>query len=198
MLTRKSGTVSTTLLALGTILVGIIFGVSQLCSAKSLKSYLHKNAILAVPPLSSPPPADLIQKAERMPISPRKACWFAIEHLESKGVKDIVICEVHWIAAPLSGYLIDIKGKLTIDHEDYTTFRIGITDGFDEDAGKNPAGKEFVFIAFRKNTKGKSLWIPRPGPDYKFKEGEAMPESLLIYEFLLNRERFETLYDRYP
>jgi hypothetical protein len=139
-----------------------------------------------------------MQNPERKPISPREACYFAIEHCEVKGIKHIVICEVQWIAAPLSGYLIDLTGKLTIDHEDYTTFRIGITDGYEEDTEKNPAGEEFVFIAFGKNTEGKILWYPRPGPDYKPAEEEATPESFFIYEFLLNRDRFETLFDRYP
>ena len=198
MLKRKNRRVSAELFLQTMILVAFIFGPAQLCSAKSLEPYFHKNAILAVPPLSYPPPSDLIPKTERMPISPRKACEFAIEHLERKGIKNIVICEVQWIAAPLSGYLVDTKARLTIDHQDYSTFRIGITDGFDEDTGKNPAGDEFVFIAFRKNAKGEAFWYPRPGPDYKLKEGEAVPESSLIYEFLINRERFETLSERYP
>ena len=71
-------------------------------------------------------------------------------------------------------------------------------DGFDEDVVKSPAVKEFVFIAFGKNTGGKTLWYPHPGPDYKPAEEKATPESFFIYEFLLNRDRFETLFDRYP
>jgi hypothetical protein len=59
-------------------------------------------------------------------------------------------------------------------------------------------GEEFVFIAFGKNTEGKELWHPLPGPDYKPVPGEPMPESYFIYEFLLNRKMFATLYDRYP
>lgn len=198
MLKRKKRIVTKNLFAQCTILVAFVFGLAQLCSAKSLESYLHRNAVLAVSPLSCPPPAHLFPKTKRKPISPRKACVFAIEHLEAKGIRDIVICEVQWIAAPVSGYLVDIKGKLTIEHQDYTTFRIGITDGFHDDSGKHPAGEEFAFIAFRKTTDGKALWYPCPGPDYKLKDGEALPESLLIYEFLLNRKRFETLCDRYP
>jgi hypothetical protein len=179
------------------ILVALVFLGAQLHCEKNIESYLHKNAILAVPPLSSAPPAEL-QNPERKPISPREACYYAIEHCKTKGIKHIVICEVQWIAAPLSGYLIDLTGKLTIDHEEYITFRIGIMDGCEEDAEKNPAGREFVFIAFGKTTEGKTLWYPQPGPDYKPAEGEATPESYFIYEFLLNRDRFETLLDRYP
>lgn len=198
MLKRKKRTVILYLSGRAKILVALVFSGAQLCSAKSIESYLHKNAILAAPPLSFPPPADPMQNPERKPISPREACYFAIEHLEAQGIKHIVICEVQWIAAPLSGYLVDLNGKLTIDHEDYTTFRIGIKDGYEENAEENPAGEEFVFIAFGKNTGGKAIWYPRPGPDYKPAKGEAMPESFFIYEFLLNRDRFETLFDRYP
>lgn len=192
MLKRMDSPVTTDLFVQGLILVAFLFGTTQLCSAKSIEAYLHKNAILAVEPLSHPP-SDLISKTKEMPISPLKACKFAIERLKTKGIKNIVICEVQWIAAPLSGYLVDTKGALAIDHHEYSTFRIGITDGLDEDAGK-----EFIFMAFRKNTNGQAIWYPRPGPDYKLKEGEVVPESLLIYEFLIDRERFETLWDRYP
>jgi hypothetical protein len=94
-----------------------VVGVAQLCAAKSIQSYLHKKAILAVPPLSQPPLPDLIPKKKRMPISPLEACKHAIEHIEAKGIKNIVICEVQWIAAPVSGYLVDTKGKLTLDHQ---------------------------------------------------------------------------------
>ena len=133
-----------------------------------------------------------------MPISPLKACKFAVEHLKKKGIKKIVICEVQWIAAPLTGYLVDTKGKLTIDHKDYSTFRIGITDGYSEDPEKNLAGEEFVFIALGIDAEGEAIWYPSPGPDYKTTSDEAMPESFYIYEFLLNRDRFETLFERYP
>ncbi len=109
-----------------------------------------------------------------------------------------MICEVQWIAAPISGYLVDLKGKLIIDHQDYTTFRIGITDSYDEDTEENLAGKEFVFIALGKNAEGKAIWYPSPGPDYKPTNDEAIPESFFIYEFLINRDRFETLFNRYP
>jgi len=198
MLKKKNKSVIADLLVRGTILVVIVFGMAQQCPAERVDPYLHKNAILAVPPLSCPPPSDLIPRTKGKPISPRKACTFAIGHLRKKGVKDIKICEVQWIAAPLSGYLVDAKGKLTIDHQDYSTFRIGIKDGLDEDAGKNDAGEEFVFIAYGKNPKGEPLWYPCPGPDYKPKDGESMPESLLTYEFLIGRQRFETLCERYP
>lgn len=184
------------LFALGAILLSVVIGISQPCAVKNLESYLHKNAILAVPPLSSPPSTEQIQSSELKPISPHEACCHAIDHLEAKGIKNITICEVQWIAAPLSGYLVDLKGELTLDHNEYTTFRIGIADGSDLEAENNFAGKEFAFIAFRKNTEGKASWYPPPGPDYRPKEGEQMPESLLTYEFLFNRERFETLHDR--
>jgi hypothetical protein len=180
------------------ILGALVSSGAPSCAPNRLESYLHRNVLLAVPPLSSPPPADLVQHSARPPISPLEACGFAIEHFETKGIRDIVICEVHWIAAPLSGYLVDGKGTLTIDHEEYTIFRIGITDGFDQDVEANPAGEEFVFMAFGKTPEGTGVWYPRPGPDDLSTNGEAIPESFFIYEFLLQRERFETLSERYP
>lgn len=135
--------------------------------------------------------------AKGMPIAPRDAVLFAIAHGEAKGITNIVICEVHWIAAPLTGYLVDLLGVLTLDREEYTTFRIGIADGLDEDSDRNPAGKEFVFLALGRDTMGETFWFPRPGPDYRPAKDEAVPDSFFTYEFLLERERFETLYDRY-
>lgn len=198
MMKRKNVPSILCLLGYGAMVGALMTLGLQSCSPNGLESYLHRHAILAVPPLSFPPPAELVQHSAHPPISPREACGFAIEHFEAKGIQDMLICEVQWIAAPLSGYLVDGTGTLTIDREEYTTFRIGITDGFNEDPEANPAGEEFVFMALGKTPEGTNVWYPRPGPDDLSTHGEAMPESFFTYEFLLQRERFETLSERYP
>jgi len=179
------------------LIFSIIFLSNPVYSSqeKNLEQYLHKNAILAVPPLSFPPPHETDKR-----ITPRKACYYAIKHLKEKGIKNIVICEVQWIAAATSGYLIDLKGNFTINNEDYNIFRIGITDGYKSKFKHRSAGEEFVFMALRKTKQGKIYWYPKPGPDYKLKKFEAMPESSFVYEYLLNkknRKRLETLDERY-
>ncbi|MEW6530117.1 MAG: hypothetical protein AB1473_04720 [Thermodesulfobacteriota bacterium] len=162
------------------------------CSASSLDQHLHKDAKL------NTPSATLFQDSKVKPISPREAASFALRRLEAKGVKDIIICEVNWIAGAISGYLVDAKGKATINGTNYSTFRIGIRDGLEAKNGKAAAGEEFVFMARGEKESGQSVWYPSPGPDYKLAPGEAMTKGMLAYEFLLHRDAFESLARRYP
>jgi hypothetical protein len=160
----------------------------------SLDRYLHKNAQLGI----GVPPGELIYPSGPKPISPRQAAFFAVQRLREKGVKEILVCESHWIAAPLSGYLVDCQGKMTIEKKDFSVFRIGIHDGFEKRHGrKSRAGEEFVFIALGWDQTGKPVWYPEPGPDYQLRDGEAYPMELLTYEFLGRREKFESLPFRY-
>jgi hypothetical protein len=176
-------------------IISLLFflGFPYVRSADFLERYLHKNARL-----DTGPPAELLQDSLRKPISPQQASLFAVQHLKTRGVGDIVICEAFWIAAPLSGYLIDALGKTTINGVRYTTFRVGIRDGLEEEGTKRPAGEVFVFIAYGRDSAGQSVWYPSPGPDYTVAQGEAITEDMLAYEFLLGRERFEALSTRYP
>jgi hypothetical protein len=162
-------------------------------AAQSIERYLHKNASLG-----EGPSLELLHQSEHNPISPRQAASFAIGHLKAKGVTDIKICEVNWIAAPLGGYLVDAKGKATIKGRHYSLFRVGVRDGTDEKAGKLLGGELSVFIALGKDRKGRQHWYPSPGPDYSLRQGEDVTEGMLAYEFLLYRDRFETLGKRYP
>jgi hypothetical protein len=157
--------------------------------------YLHKNARLGL----GGPSEDIIASSVSKPISPRQAAFFAVQHLEKKGVKEILVCESHWIAAPISGYLVDCQGKMRIDNKNFTVFRIGIRDGLEAHHGKeSQAGIEFVFMALGRGKNGERIWHPEPGPDFRLKQGEAVPDSFFIYEFLLYREEFESLPIRYP
>ena len=172
----------------GLVCVLLAFAVSGLESKMPrLGDYLHPKA-----QLGSPPAVELFEGI-RPPISPRAACKLALRHLLSKGVKRIVICETHWIAAPLSGYLIDAKGEWSREGRTYTLFRIGVEDGSGPVTQPSAAGREFVFIARGPGEGGKASWHPAPGPDYRVREGETVSEGMLAYEFLLYHRRFEAI-----
>lgn len=173
-------------------------GPARCCSEKDLRLFLHRKAGPAALSPVSPTAGQIQDGLAPVPISPRQACCFAIERLQARSVRRIQICEVLWIAAPLGGYLVDLKGRWTFDGEEFSLFRIGIRDGSEASGGPHlAAGIEFVFIAKGKTASGESRWFPRPGPDYRITGDETWPESFFAWEFLLNREKFETLGDRY-
>jgi hypothetical protein len=162
------------------------------CSAPGTQQYFHPQAAISSD-LSSP----LFDDAEHRPITPRQAALYAIERLQARGVENPVICEAQWIAAPLSGYLVDALGTMESGDATYTLLRVGIRDGLEHADGLRAAGEEFVFLALGRDSSGNSAWHPSPGPDYTPGEGEPV-DDLLPYEFLLWRDRFETLSRRYP
>lgn len=155
--------------------------------AEYIKQFLHKDAILRG--VSIPP------EAQYQAISLEEAIFFALQHLEKKGVKEIEICETRWIVAPFGGFLIDGKGDFYKGDKHYTTFRVGVKDG-SEGNGRDM----FVFMARGKNDEGHFNWYPEPGPDFKPAIGEAFPEELLAYEFFISREdrvNFESIEARF-
>jgi len=173
-------------------LVLVLLSTIGLCFGSSLDQYFHKDCKF------NPPPDWVIDSSKVKPISPRQAAEFAVRRLQARRVKDIAICEVSWITAPLGGYLVDAKGRATINGNDFSSFRVGIRDGSDYWRGNYSAGEEFVFFALGADRSGKSLWYPSPGPDYQLAEGEVMTEGMLAYEFLLRRKDFESLGIRFP
>jgi hypothetical protein len=173
------------------ILVVLLWCSWSVCFPQSIDHYLHKNAFFDLGPSS-----EMLKYSVHKPISHRKAASFAVDHLKAKGVTNIVICEVWWIAAPLGGYLVNALGKATIKDTIYTTFQVGVRDGTDERDGKSLAGEMFVFIALGKDKSGQLHWYPPPGPDIWPPQGVA-DSSVLDYEFILHRERFENLDKRY-
>jgi hypothetical protein len=179
-------------LGLSAILAVFWLSLPIFCPASSVDRYLHKNAQI------DSAPQDLFHGSAMKPILPLQAASFALHRLEARGVRDIVICEISWIAAAVSGYLVDVKGKATINGINYSTFRIGIRDGSEKKNGKSLAGDEFVFIARGEKESGRPVWYPSPGPDYKLADGGDVTEGMLAYEFLLNRKKFESLRSRFP
>ncbi|MCX6558591.1 MAG: hypothetical protein NTW95_14365 [Candidatus Aminicenantes bacterium] len=125
----------------------------------------------------------------------------AVEIFRKRGVGRLCICEVTWIAGAVSGYLVDAQGDLSFEGGHYSLFRLGITDspqGTGYAGFPGSAGAEFVFIAKGRSADGRPLWLPPPGPDTVFTPNMDVSEGMLAYEYLLQRERFETLTDRYP
>lgn len=98
------------------------------------------------------------------PVSEDDASSIARTLLESRGVAGPVICEVHRIEAPLAGYLVDALGSLVVDGIEFSTFRIGVRDGSEQECGDFNAGDEFVFIARGIDAPGPSSGCPHRDP----------------------------------
>jgi hypothetical protein len=161
------------------------------CQNAGVGRYLHPDFTVVWTPPSQEGGGSGVQ-----PVTPEQACQFAVAQLSERGVEDVVICEARWIAAPLGGYLVDAQGVLTRGEDVYRLFRVGVRDGTEETQGMNKAGEEFVFIALGENNSGETAWFPPPGPDLQPSPGEAV-DALLPYEFLMEREQFEALENRY-
>lgn len=73
-----------------------------------------------------------------------QAVFSALLRLGEMGGEDMIVVGVRRIEAPLSGYLVDAAGILTMDCVEYTVFRVGVRDGMDD---PDCAGEEFVFLA---------------------------------------------------
>ncbi len=164
----------------------------------TLDRYLHKNAILGIGVSPIYQPGEAAALSGRIFLTPRTAAAFGVFHLRQMGVRNIVVCESRWIAAAVSGYLIDAAGKCTIDGKNYSVFRIGIRDG--QEARHGPefnAGTQFVFIAMGRDSLGNKIWYPECGPDYHLSAEKNIPPGALSYEYLLHRNAFEDLPARY-
>jgi hypothetical protein len=158
-------------------------------------AYLHPYAKLGIGL-----PGDKILNGKRFPpLMPKKAAAYAVQKLKNRGVSGIIVCESHWIAGAISGYLIDCQGKWVHNKCTYTQFRVGIRDGLEAKYGEAyQAGTEFAFIALGSDRQKKPLWYPVPGPDYSLKPGESVTNEMLAYEFLLWKKKFLSLAKRYP
>lgn len=128
-------------------------------------------------------------------VGTERAAWLASELLAARGVKDIEVFDVLWIAAPLTGYLINATGVLQMGDARFLAFRVGLRDGQEEEGNECTAGEEFAFIALGYDEEGRQVWHPAPGPDFRPGKEESYPCELLVYEFLSpeDRERLESL-----
>lgn len=151
----------------------------------NIQDYLHPEALIQKLKLSD---NELFENI----ISSEEAIKYAVLFLKEINIENILICEVKWIVAPLGGYLIDGFGLFEYEDSIFETFRVGVRDG-----SEGNSGEEFVFIARSIDVDGSTIWYPYPGPDYEFPEDEEIPEGYFNFEFLLDRERFESLDERY-
>ena len=117
------------------------------------------------------------------------ACFTALYSLYEMGADSIVICSVTRIEAPLSGYLVDATGVLSLDGADYSIFRVGIRDG-EENA--DWAGTEFVFLAAGFYDSGEAYLYP-PGANAEDPGDNFAWEQ----EFLLDPEDFFSIPERF-
>ena len=144
-----------------------------------------------------PPPVEEVQTSSSV-ISPMAAAESAAVALQRHGVEQPVICEARWIAGAVSGYLVDALGNLAIGDARYSAFRVGIRDGAEARYGPAfRAGAVFTFFAMGLDSAGARIWYPSPGPDITPAEADSVSSGALAYEFLLDREAFQTLPRRY-
>ena len=80
------------------------------------------------------------------PISARRALRSAVSSLEARGVRDIRLCSIDWIVAPLGGAIIHALGRWENGGASFRAFAVGIQDGTDVKHGL-AGGAEFFVLA---------------------------------------------------
>ncbi len=164
--------------------------------ASMARPFVHPRAVIQ----GSPEPFRADFKTKGV-LTAEDAVNRAVGIMRKRGIARLCICEVSWIAAPVSGYLVDAQGDLSLDGGRCSLFRLGITDS-PQGSGSlefpEGAGEEFVFIARGVDAAGRTLWFPPPGPDCRPGPQQETTMGMLAYEYLLGRQRFETLPERYP
>jgi hypothetical protein len=80
------------------------------------------------------------------PISARRALRSAVSSLEARGVRDIRLCSIDWIVAPLGGAIIHALGRWENGGVSFRAFAVGIHDGTEVNYGL-AGGAEFFVLA---------------------------------------------------
>lgn len=142
-----------------------------------IEKYLYKDAVLHGVAMPS--------EAKYHAISLKEALLFAIQRLEKKGIKEIKICESEWIVAPIGSYIIYAKGDFFTKDKHYSTFRIVIRDGSEDDLGG-----EVAFLARGENESGNVIWYFESGNVFYPDEYGVFPEEL---GFVGDRKKLESL-----
>lgn len=102
-------------------------------------------------------------------VYPGEARGIALEYLRNRGVLLPEVVATRSIAAPVSGYLIDVLGY---NRDVLTAFRVGVKDEGEQEY----AGDVFVYISYGSDGK----WCPPL---------DGSPYDLLEFEFLLGQDR---------
>jgi len=70
-----------------------------------------------------------------MPITARVAMLSAIRSLEQRGVRDVRLCSIDWIAAPVGAALIYATGRWDLEGVHFEAFFVAIHDGTEAQYG---------------------------------------------------------------
>lgn len=118
------------------------------------------------------------------------AIYLAMDSITELDGENILFCRFHRIDAPLGAYLLDGLFKMELEGEEYSTFRVVIEDSTED--------RFFALIARGMDSESNVIWYPEPGPDFIPENNQVIPESFLIYEFLIDRDEFENLENEFP
>lgn len=153
---------------------------------------LHPLAVIGEGPV-------VAEGMETVALSPMDAARTAAGLLGEMGATDVLVCEVMRIEAPLTAYVVDAVGALSMNGGEFDAFRLVLRDGAEYDGELYPPAEQIAFIARGIDQSGQAVWYPSCGPDY-VPEGDepAFADSMFEFEFLIGRESFETLSQRYP
>jgi hypothetical protein len=128
-------------------------------------------------------------------IGAKEAVRFAVDALESRGVRDVRICQIDWIAAPLGAAIIQAAGQWTTGGATFDAFAVGIRDGTEIKYGL-PGGQEFMLLARGVNAKGEETYYHsgEEGVQAEILPYSSVPEEErdLLFEFV-DRDRLTSL-----
>lgn len=91
------------------------------------------------------------------PISPRQALRFAVDALERRAVRNIRMCQIAWVQAPLGAAIIQATGRWERGGSSFDAFVFGIRDGTEAKHG-HPAGDEAYLVARGAGADGKETY----------------------------------------
>lgn len=188
------------------LLCAVALGAAE--ETEDVRPYLHPQARIEECPENLRVPGALTVE---------QALAKAVVLFADSGVRQLCICEVRWISAPVSGFLVDAQGDLEMrvshgslgEEGRYSLFRLGVSDRPQEDGSRlaGGAGEEFAFVAKGIGPDGNPKWYPpalltdvvalRLKGDPQAESDLKFP---LVYfvKYFADRERFASLAERYP
>lgn len=151
------------------LLIAIIFTSGCATPTSQIRPFLHPNAeINSIPVTILDAPSEIR--------SAHEAALEALLYLQKKGVKQMKICRVNWIFAPVGIYLVDIIGTGIINGKTFTCFRVAVSDGSNIFSKTYPREDIEGMIAYNHTTQ---QWYPAPGPKENKKENRWLYKTLL-------------------
>jgi len=127
-------------------------------------------------------------------ISPRQAIQFAVDALERRGVREIRICEIAWVVAPLGAAIIQATGSWKRSGSSFDTFVLGIRDGTEAKHGL-AAGDEAYVVARGVGADRKEMYytsLEKGGHERVLEYGTEEAVDDVLFEFV-SREELKAL-----